>query len=200
VSLLTGNTPEALAARYAANLAAARVVFLYDGMAPETLAQVVDSVDTRMLLVDPTRYRDAGELLPRVQVPAVLTLGPGPFGEDVLASSARRDPEPFAVPVTPGDDWCIRHTGGTTGSPKGIRMSHGPYRRSIAVPLANPTRSCCGGRSAADHRVDRRAGPAGAQASGRRPVGRPVSRRTARIAVPSASQHTPAIRAWTSAR
>ncbi|GAA2240275.1 MULTISPECIES: AMP-binding protein [Kitasatospora] len=135
VSLLTGNTPEALGARYAANLAGARVVFLYDGMAPETLAQVVDSVDTRMLLVDPTRYRDAGGLLPRVQVPAVLTLGPGSFGEDVLASSGHREPEPFAVPVAPGDDWCIRHTGGTTGIPKGIRMAHGPYRRNIAMPL-----------------------------------------------------------------
>ncbi|MGK4585632.1 AMP-binding protein [Kitasatospora sp. HPMI-4] len=135
VSLLTGNTPEALGARYAVNLLGARVVFLYDGMAPETLARVVDSVDTELLLIDATRYRDAEQLLPLLKLPAVLTLGPGPFGEDVVASSADRAPEPFAVPVGPQDDWCIRHTGGTTGVPKGIRMSHGPYRRSIAAPL-----------------------------------------------------------------
>ncbi|MEU4211051.1 fatty acid--CoA ligase family protein [Streptomyces sp. NPDC026206] len=29
------------------------------------------------------------------------------------------------------DDWCVRHTGGTTGIPKGIRMAHGPYRQML---------------------------------------------------------------------
>ncbi|MEU4119664.1 AMP-binding protein, partial [Kitasatospora sp. NPDC028055] len=41
VTLLTGNTPEALAARYAAGLAGARVVNLYDGMGAPVLAEIV---------------------------------------------------------------------------------------------------------------------------------------------------------------
>ncbi|MGF1425107.1 AMP-binding protein [Kitasatospora sp. LaBMicrA B282] len=134
VALLTGNTPEALLARYAANLAGARVVFLYDGMAPETLARIVASVETELLLVDPTREQDAALLLPLVEVPAVAALGPGRHGEDILAAAHRQPSTPFAVPVGPDDDWCIRHTGGTTGIPKGIQLAHGPYRNAMAAP------------------------------------------------------------------
>ncbi|MFF4407538.1 AMP-binding protein [Streptomyces sp. NPDC001404] len=134
VSLLTGNTPGALGARYAANLAGARVVFLYDGMAPEALARIVESTETTALVVDSLRHADAEGLLPLVTVPSVLTLGPAPFGEDLLARSARRAarrPEPV---VGPDDDYAIRYTGGTTGIPKGIRLAHGSYRRSMDAP------------------------------------------------------------------
>ncbi|MFC5718682.1 AMP-binding protein [Streptomyces gamaensis] len=135
VCLLTGNTPEALAARYAANLTGARMVYLYDGMAPETLARIVESVETTALVVDSTRYADAAHLLPLIDVPHVLTLGTAGFGEDLLALSARheaRRPEPD---IGPEDDYCIRYTGGTTGVPKGIRWVHGPFRSVLDRPM-----------------------------------------------------------------
>ncbi|MFI8081820.1 AMP-binding protein [Kitasatospora sp. NPDC086009] len=142
VSLLTGNTPEALSARYAAGLAGARLVNLYDGMSAPVLAEIVTSVDTAVLLVDAERYATAPELLALVDVPTVLTLGPGPgavggdvIGEDVIAAAARRPAEPPAVRVGPDDDLGIRHTGGTTGIPKGILSLHGPYRRVFDVPF-----------------------------------------------------------------
>ncbi|GGU53439.1 fatty acid CoA ligase [Streptomyces albospinus] len=150
VSLLSGNLPEVLAARYAANLIGARVVFLYDGMAAETLARIAESVETALLLVDPalrdTAYALLGHLTgPR---PQVMTLGPvpGPAGEPAPGTAAGTpgDRAPLgpdlvaacaALPVTPTvagaarpeDDWCIRHTGGTTGIPKGVRMAHAPF-------------------------------------------------------------------------
>ncbi|MEV0536739.1 AMP-binding protein [Kitasatospora sp. NPDC050463] len=138
VSLLTGNTPEALSARYATGIAGARVVNLYDGMSAPVLAEIVTSVDTAVLLVDAERYATAPELLALVDVPTVLTLGPGPeaVGEDVIAASARRPAEPPAVRISPDDDLGIRHTGGTTGVPKGILSLHGPYRRAFDVPFA----------------------------------------------------------------
>ncbi|GAB7180571.1 adenylate forming domain class I superfamily protein [Kitasatospora sp. Ki12] len=135
VTLLTGNTAEALSARYAAGLAGARVVNLYDGMSAPTLAEITTSVDTGILLVDAERYATAAELLPLVDVPTVLTLGPGPdaeaIGEDVVAASAHHPAEPPAVRIGPDDDLGIRHTGGTTGIPKGIRSLHGPYRSAF---------------------------------------------------------------------
>ncbi|WP_188295643.1 AMP-binding protein [Streptomyces sp. CBMA156] len=143
VTLLTGNTPEALSARYAAGLAGARVVNLYDGMSAPVLAEITASVDTSLLLVDAERYATAPELLPLVDVPAVLTLGPGPVaadgavGEDVIAASAHRPAEPPAVRVGPDDDLGIRHTGGTTGIPKGILSLHGPYRRVFDAPVGS---------------------------------------------------------------
>ncbi|MEV7775792.1 AMP-binding protein [Kitasatospora sp. NPDC086791] len=149
VTLLTGNTAEALSARYAAGLAGARVVNLYDGMSAPVLAGITTSVDTAILLVDAERYGTAAELLPLVAIPTVLTLGPGPeaagpdadrpgpgaeaIGEDVIAASAHHPAVPPAVRVGPEDDVTIRHTGGTTGIPKGIRSLHGPYRRIFDV-------------------------------------------------------------------
>ncbi|MFI9049622.1 AMP-binding protein [Streptomyces sp. NPDC053427] len=157
VTLLSGNRPEVLAARYAANLLGARVVFLYVGMAPEILARIVESAETVLLLVDPELHATARALLGHLQgpPPEVMTLGPMPApvagaaadaaapGPDLLAAGA-------ALPATPEitcaarseDDWCIRHTGGTTGVPKGVRMANAPYARMIAqqLPTADEAR------------------------------------------------------------
>ncbi|MEU6114352.1 AMP-binding protein [Streptomyces sp. NPDC047117] len=135
VSLLTGNTPEALTARYAAHLAGARVVHLHNGLASAVLARIAESTETTLLLIDSTRHTSAKELLPLLDGPAVLGLGPAPFGEDVLAAAARREPRAFTSPVGPEDDLYIQHTGGTTGIPKGIRTTHGPYGRGVGFPL-----------------------------------------------------------------
>ncbi|RLU83109.1 fatty acid--CoA ligase [Streptomyces griseocarneus] len=136
VTLLTGNTAEALVARYAANLAGARVVGLYEGMSPPVMARIMESVDSSLLLVDGRRHATAEELLRLDGVPRALSLGPSGFAEDVLAVAARRPARPMGGLVGPDDDWCIRHTGGTTGIPKGIRATHGSYRRSLDHRLA----------------------------------------------------------------
>ncbi|WP_369145159.1 AMP-binding protein [Streptomyces sp. R44] len=139
VSLLTGNTPQALVARYAANLAGARVTPLYDGLNPDALAHLVDVADTELLLADPTRYADLDRLKPLLHVPMLATLGPHPHADDICAAAAGQPPAPVAVPVGADDDWCIRHTGGTTtGLPKSLQMKHGPYRRTLA-DLSSPT-------------------------------------------------------------
>ncbi|MFH8572434.1 AMP-binding protein [Streptomyces sp. NPDC017993] len=137
VTLLTGNTAEALVARYAANLAGARVVSLYEGTSPPIMARIMESVDCTLLLVDRQRHAIATELLPLAGVPRVLSLGPSGFAEDVLLVAARRPARPMGGMVGPDDDWCIRHTGGTTGIPKGIRMSHGSYRQTLDHRLAD---------------------------------------------------------------
>jgi fatty-acyl-CoA synthase len=137
VTLLTGNTAEALVARYAATLAGARVVSLYEGMSPPVMARVMASVDCSLLLVDNQRHAIAEELSQLAGVARVLSLGPSGFAEDVLAMAARRPPQPMSGMVGPDDDWCIRHTGGTTGIPKGIRISHGSYRQTLDHRLAD---------------------------------------------------------------
>ncbi|GAA2610881.1 AMP-binding protein [Streptomyces tubercidicus] len=143
VSLLSGNRPEVLAARYAANLLGARVVFLYDGMAAETLARIAESVQTALLLVDPDLHGTARALLRHIGGPApeVMTLGAAPaFADgpvpDLLAACAALPATP-EVPsaARPEDDWCIRHTGGTTGIPKGVRMAHAPYAGMLVKPM-----------------------------------------------------------------
>ncbi|MFF0390159.1 AMP-binding protein [Kitasatospora sp. NPDC004615] len=138
VTLLTGNTPEALSARFAAGLAGARVVNLYDGMSAPILAEITTSVDTGVLLIDAERYADAPELIPLIDVPTILALGPGSVvAEDVIAASAHRPAEPPDVRIGPEDDLNIRHTGGTTGIPKGILSLHGPYRSIFDAPVGS---------------------------------------------------------------
>ncbi|TVL91959.1 AMP-binding protein [Streptomyces sp. SAJ15] len=130
VALLIGNRPEALSARYAANLLGARVVFLYEGMAPEIQARIVDSVETALLVVDPDLEEPARALtavLPRP--PAELTLHAD--HADHATRRPRRAGLRVPAAARPEDDWCIRHTGGTTGIPKGVPMTHGPYERAL---------------------------------------------------------------------
>ncbi|MBB5120250.1 fatty acid--CoA ligase [Streptomyces eurocidicus] len=133
VVFLTGNQPEALLARYAVNLLGARAVFLDQGTAPEAQARIVATVGASMLLVAPATREAAEALRALAPVPAVFTLGPAAFGEDLLAHAALRAPERVVSTVRAEDDWCIRFTGGTTGTPKGIRMAHGPYREALAL-------------------------------------------------------------------
>ncbi|MFG2664707.1 AMP-binding protein [Streptomyces sp. NPDC048387] len=146
VAFLTGNEPEALTARYAANLLGARVVFLSGGMAPQAQARIVESVGPAALLVAPGSEAGAGALLALAPVPVVLALGPSPIHEDLTAAAALRAPLPVAAAVRPGDDWCLRFTGGTSGVPKGVRMAHGPYAEVLALyagrlPAGSPPRT-----------------------------------------------------------
>ncbi|MEV3870082.1 AMP-binding protein [Streptomyces sp. NPDC049906] len=137
VTLLTGNTVEAVVARYAANLTGARVVSLYEGMSPATMAHIMASVDSSLLLVDGQRRDTARELQELADVPRMLSLGPGDFAEDVLARAAHRPALPMRGRVGPDDHCRIGHTGGTTGIPKGIPATHGPLRRGLDFRFEN---------------------------------------------------------------
>ncbi|MGH4031719.1 AMP-binding protein [Actinomycetota bacterium Odt1-20B] len=136
VTLLTGNTPEALVARYAANLAGGRIVSLYEGMSPATMARIMESVECALLLVDGQRQDTAQELLRIDGVPPLLGLGVSDVAEDVLAVADRRPARPMGGLVGPDDDWRIGHTGGTTGIPKGIQMTHGSHRTGLDDRMA----------------------------------------------------------------
>ncbi|GGN57247.1 fatty acid CoA ligase [Streptomyces kronopolitis] len=137
VTLLSGNLPETLAARYAANLLGARVNFLYNKLSAESQADIVRDVETRALIVDPRLAERAAEVTALAPVPDVLVLGPAKTGgADLLELAAGESDEPFASRARPDDVCTIRHTGGTTGHPKGIcttftqaRWFHGVLRQ-----------------------------------------------------------------------
>lgn len=129
VALLTGNHPEALVARYGANLLGARVVHLSPGAPAAARARILESTGAVLLLVDPaTRDLPAG-----TPEPLRLVLDPGLFTD----GEPDRQPATTPAAVRPEDDWCLRFTGGTTGPPKLVRLSHGPYRRILAGHAAH---------------------------------------------------------------
>ncbi|WP_345964083.1 AMP-binding protein [Streptomyces sp. BRB040] len=123
VTLLSGNLPEALAARYAANLIGCPVAHLYNRLSADAQAAIVRDVETRALVVDPSYAARAAEVTALAPVPHVLTLGAGGTGTDLLELAAAEPAEPISGLARPEDICSIRHTGGTTGHPKGICTS-----------------------------------------------------------------------------
>ncbi|MFE0043032.1 AMP-binding protein [Streptomyces albireticuli] len=123
VTLLSGNLPEVLAARYAANLLGCPVTHLYNKLSPDAQAAIVRDVETRALIVDPAYAARAAEVTDRAPVPHVLTLGVSEIGTDLLELAAAEPAEPVSGLARPEDICSIRHTGGTTGHPKGICTS-----------------------------------------------------------------------------
>ncbi|MFD7881582.1 AMP-binding protein [Streptomyces bauhiniae] len=120
VTLLSGNLPEAIAVRYAANLVGAQVNHLYSKLSAEVQAAIVADVETRALVVDPRMADRAAEITAAVPVKSVLSLGRCDGADDLLALAAAQSAEPFPSRAEPDDICGIRHTGGTTGHPKGI--------------------------------------------------------------------------------
>ncbi|MFJ5679319.1 AMP-binding protein [Streptomyces sp. NPDC093097] len=120
VTLLSGNLPETVAARYATHLVGARINHLYNKLSADSQAAIVRDVETRALIVDPRLTERAAELVELAPVPEVLVLGPAKLGTDLLELAAGQSDEPYATDARPDDICTIRHTGGTTGHPKGI--------------------------------------------------------------------------------
>ncbi|MFB7668775.1 AMP-binding protein [Kitasatospora sp. NPDC056138] len=120
VTLLSGNLPETIAARYAANLLGCRINHLYNKLSADAQAAIVQDVETRALIVDPRYAERAAELTAQVEVEHVLLLGSAEGGEDLLELAAGQSAAPLTGLARPDDVCSIRHTGGTTGHPKGI--------------------------------------------------------------------------------
>ncbi|MBM7774406.1 fatty-acyl-CoA synthase [Actinokineospora baliensis] len=130
VTLLCGNLPETMAARYAVNLLGAHFNHLYNRLGPDVQAKLMADVETYALIVDPRLADRAATLVAAVPVTHVLVLGPADdlAGEDLLALAAGLSDEPVASAARPGDLCFIRHSGGTTGHPKGIRSTFARMR------------------------------------------------------------------------
>ncbi|MFF9479398.1 AMP-binding protein [Streptomyces sp. NPDC014733] len=120
VTLLSGNLPEVIAARYAVGLLGCRINHLYNKLSATAQAAIVRDVETRALIVDPRQAERAAELVALAPGPDVLMLGPAKTGSDLLELAAAQSAEPVASEARPDDICLIRHTGGTTGHPKGI--------------------------------------------------------------------------------
>lgn len=125
VTLLSGNLPETIAARYAANLLGCPVNHLYNKLSAEVQTTIVSDVETQVLVVDPAYAARAAEITGRAPVAHVLTLGPADIGVSLLDLAAEESAEPFPGLARPEDICTIRHTGGTTGHPKAICTSFG---------------------------------------------------------------------------
>ncbi|MBD0673111.1 AMP-binding protein [Streptomyces sp. CBMA156] len=148
VTLLAGNLPETIAARYAAHLLGCRVVQFHGDAPVRMRAALVRDAETHVLVADPRSAAGAAALAATAGVADLVTLGPAEAGEDLLAAASREPAEPVPSIARPQDVCLIRPTGGTTGPPKGVCVSYaqaGAWRRAagpahrllVCTPIAH---------------------------------------------------------------
>lgn len=140
VALLAGNSPDGILARWAVNLLGAAVTQPHEGLSPQSRARIVDDVDAALVLVDRRHAATAPEVLAHARPVDVLGLGTtGPDGAwtDLAAAADLASSGPVTGRSRPRDVQQIRHTGGTTGHPKGIAYTFDHHVRSAHVRAAH---------------------------------------------------------------
>ncbi|MEJ2884836.1 AMP-binding protein [Actinomycetospora aeridis] len=121
--IVGGNEPEVIVARYAANLLGAGVTQPYAGLADSARGRIVDDVEAALVLVAPGHVEEADAVLAHARpVPRVVV-------DDALVAGV--DAGPVTCGARPEDVEQIRHTGGTTGHPKGITYTFGHHLRML---------------------------------------------------------------------
>lgn len=140
VALLGGNSPEILIARWALNLLGAGVIQPHGGLSAQSQAAIVDDVEAALVLVDPIAVRTAAQVVALARPVTILglgTTGPGdPPWPNLLADASDASTDVLSGRARPTDVQQIRHTGGTTGSPKGIAYTFAHHLRMARVRAA----------------------------------------------------------------
>ncbi|GAA4976471.1 AMP-binding protein [Pseudonocardia tropica] len=133
VALLAGNTPEAVVARCAVTLLGAGITQPHEGLSAAAQARIVDDVEAPLVLADADAASAAEPVLALVPGVDVLWLGPHGADTDVTAEAATASTAPVRGRARPDAIEQIRHTGGTTGHPKGITYTFDHHRRGAEL-------------------------------------------------------------------
>jgi long-chain acyl-CoA synthetase len=128
VGTLAGNTAAHLESWLAVPAYGRVINSLNHRLAPDELAFMIDDSDTRVLVADDTRLDAARKLLERCEaLEHLVHAGDDRTPDDCIPYQALLDDsEPVAPPDLSADTLAaISYTGGTTGLPKGVMLSHG---------------------------------------------------------------------------
>ena len=97
-----------------------------------------DDAEIDCLVFDPADFAERASEL-RAQFPDLILLGFGPnnAGDDYLALAETFEPGPLTAPDVHLDDLCtVVYTGGTTGRPKGVLMSHRVWQAMTWIQMS----------------------------------------------------------------
>jgi fatty-acyl-CoA synthase len=99
---------------------------------------VIGDAEIECLVFDADHFTErAAELKARHPHLVVLGFGPNDVGDNYLALSDEFEPEPLEAPDVSPDDLCtVVYTGGTTGRPKGVLMTHRVWQAMTWIQMA----------------------------------------------------------------
>lgn len=126
VGMLSGNRPDAWLAQWAGPANGARYTPMHPYASFEDHLYIARDAELSVLIIDPENHLERGtKLAEALDGVTILTLGPAPFGQDLLALAADMEPlHDFDPALDPEDLAMIIYTGGTTGRSKGVMQTH----------------------------------------------------------------------------
>jgi fatty-acyl-CoA synthase len=139
VVALSPNAPEAWLVQAATYLLGGRFSGLHLLGSEDDQVWVCDDAEPAVLVVHPM-FAARGEAIRArsASVRHLLVAGPSEVGEDLLALAAAEEPGPLDPgPATPESLGWLQYTGGTTGRPKGVMMSHEAMVQTVESWLAS---------------------------------------------------------------
>jgi len=139
IAILSGNRVAEITCRLAAILIGIRFTPLHPAASEENHLFILDDAEAIALLVDATNYAAKGSALkekcPRLK--HLLSLGPMAGALDLVAAAATTPAAPLQDDSDPQDIVTIAYTGGTTGKPKGVMLSHRSLIASFCHELSD---------------------------------------------------------------
>ena len=136
-AVLSANRPEAWLASAAAMMLGCRYTPLHPLASIHDLRRICEDADVHTLVFDPAAVEvQAAELAQTVPFTNVFSLCRSAFAPDLDDLVSNAAPAALAPTVAPSDVAQVMYTGGTTGQPKGVSLSHRACSTQVQTVLA----------------------------------------------------------------
>ncbi|MFI5394980.1 MAG: o-succinylbenzoate--CoA ligase [Candidatus Binatia bacterium] len=136
VALLVGNRPEFVEILNAAARLGAAVVPLNGRLSPAEIARQLDDSHPRLLLYD-TAARDTAAIAREGLVLPAVSVDPDALSGDPVLDEIAADPDRGGTAIDLQATHCIVYTSGSSGRPKGVRLTFGNFLWSAVSSAFN---------------------------------------------------------------
>lgn len=142
VGIVLGNSPDICIAMFAAHAAGAQVVPCNPLYTERELRTIFEDADLHTLIYADEKHDVVSRLADEFSIPERIRIGP-PGRRLIAWRDAPEQPLPEPMPQ-PSDLATLQYTGGTTGRPKGVNLTHLSVATNISQREALvPTRADC---------------------------------------------------------